>query len=66
MERALAAQMKLLPLRLAFGLGTFPVVVRDAVNMIGIPVGPARKPVTSLTGDAREKLRRTLIQMGVL
>jgi len=66
MELALAAQERLLPLRLAFGLGTFPVVVRDAVNMIGIPVGPARKPVTSLTGDAREKLRRTLIQMGVL
>lgn len=66
MARSLAAQEKLLPLRLAFGLGSFPVVVKDAMNMIGVPAGPARRPLQSLTGVAREKLRDVLEQVGAL
>lgn len=66
LARSLAAQERLLPLRQAFGLGPFPVVVKDAVNMLGIPVGPARAPITSLTGDARDQLRKVLEEMGVL
>jgi 4-hydroxy-tetrahydrodipicolinate synthase len=66
LARALAAQERLLPLRIAFGLGTFPVVVKDAMNMIGVPVGPARRPLTSLTGEARDKLREVLKEMGEL
>ena len=66
LARALAAQEKLLPLRTAFGLGTFPVVVKDAMNMIGVPAGPARRPLRSLTGEARDKLRYVLEQVGAL
>jgi 4-hydroxy-tetrahydrodipicolinate synthase len=66
LERSLAAQERLLPIRLAFGLGPFPVVVKDAVNMIGIPVGNPRKPLTPLADDAREKLRQILIDAGLL
>jgi 4-hydroxy-tetrahydrodipicolinate synthase len=66
LARALAAQEKLLPLRTAFGLGTFPVVVKDAMNLIGVPVGPARRPLRSLTDEARDKLRDVLEQVGVL
>jgi 4-hydroxy-tetrahydrodipicolinate synthase len=66
MGRALAAQEKLLPLRSAFGLGTFPVVVKDAMNMIGVPVGPGRRPLTSLTGEARDKLREVLEEIEAL
>jgi 4-hydroxy-tetrahydrodipicolinate synthase len=66
MARAMAAQEKLLPLRLAFGLGTFPVVVKDAMNMIGVPVGPARRPLTSLTGEAQAKLEQVLKEVGAL
>jgi 4-hydroxy-tetrahydrodipicolinate synthase len=66
MARSLAAQEKLLPLRLAFDLGTFPVVVKDAMNIIGVPVGPARRPLQSLKGEARDKLRDVLEQVGAL
>lgn len=66
LARALAAQEKLLPLRLAFDLGTFPVVVKDAMNMIGAPVGPARRPLTSLKGNAKDKLSEILKQVGAL
>jgi len=66
MAAALAAQERLHPLRLAFSLGTFPVVVKDALNMIGIPVGPPRRPVRPLSGEARETLRAVLHEMGAL
>lgn len=66
LRRSLAAQEKLLPLRLAFDLGTFPVVVKDALNMIGISAGPPRRPLHSLTGDAKDKLREVLREVGDL
>ena len=66
LARALAAQEQLLPLRTAFGLGSFPVVVKDAMNMIGVPAGPARRPLHSLGGDARDKLRDVLKMVGAI
>jgi 4-hydroxy-tetrahydrodipicolinate synthase len=35
-KRSLEAQFRLAPLRLAFDLGTFPVVIKEALNLIGI------------------------------
>ena len=56
-DRATQLQQRLLPLRTAFALGTFPVVVKEAMAMIGLPVGPAAAPVAPLTDDARQQLR---------
>ncbi|HWI62492.1 MAG TPA: 4-hydroxy-tetrahydrodipicolinate synthase [Symbiobacteriaceae bacterium] len=64
--RSLAAQYKLAPLRLAFELGTFPVVVKEALNLIGIDAGEPIAPVLPMAPEAREKLRQVLIGMGVL
>jgi 4-hydroxy-tetrahydrodipicolinate synthase len=44
LKRAREAQFKLLPLRTALSLGTFPIVVKEALRMIGKPAGPAKKP----------------------
>jgi 4-hydroxy-tetrahydrodipicolinate synthase len=66
LARALAAQEKLLPLRTAFGLGSFPVVVKDAMNMIGVPAGPARRPLHSLRGETKDKLIDVLKMVGAL
>ncbi len=60
LDRALDAQHRLAPLRRAFGLGTFPVVVKEALTMIGIPAGPARSPVGSLAPSQREELERVI------
>jgi 4-hydroxy-tetrahydrodipicolinate synthase len=65
-KRALEAQYRLAPLRIAFGLGTFPVVIKEALNMIGIDAGPAVPPVGPMTRENREKLRRVLIDMGLI
>jgi len=34
--------------------------------MLGIPMGPARKPAEPLTDSQRKKLKETLIQVGLL
>jgi len=65
-KRALEAQYRLAPLRIAFGLGTFPVVVKEALTMIGIDAGPAVLPVGPMTPENREKLRKVLADMGLL
>jgi len=57
---ALSLQRRLLPLRIAFGLGTFPVVVKEAMAMLGLPGGPARRPVSPLPLGVREKLGEIL------
>jgi 4-hydroxy-tetrahydrodipicolinate synthase len=63
---ALERQHKLSPLRRAFTLGSFPVVVKDAMELMGLPAGPCRAPITSLTGEAREKLIVILRDLGKL
>jgi len=65
-EQAKKAQADLAPLRLAFNLGSFPVVIKDALELIGIEVGTTRAPVKSLNKDKQEMLRNTLQQMGLL
>lgn len=66
LERARELQQKLLPVRLAFGLGTFPVVVKEAMRMIGQPAGPARDPVGPMSDQARAELSAVLKGAGVL
>lgn len=63
---ALEKQRALSPLRRAFALGSFPVVVKDALTLMGLPAGPARTPITSLTGTPREELVAILRALGKL
>jgi 4-hydroxy-tetrahydrodipicolinate synthase len=64
---ALAYQRKLAALRIAFSLGTFPVVGKEALEIQGrIPNGRARKPVAPLTPEARAQLKRILREIGEL
>lgn len=65
-KRALEAQYRLAPLRIAFGLGTFPVVIKEALKMIGIDAGPAIRPVGPMADSKREELRKVLKEMGLL
>lgn len=65
-KRALEAQYKLAPLRLAFELGTFPVVMKEALKMMGIDAGEPIHPVLPMSDEGRAKLRQVLVGMGVL
>ena len=66
LERARELQFKLLPLRLAFNLGTFPAVVKEAMNILKRPSGPARSPVSSLPEDKRQRLKLILKGIGLI
>lgn len=66
METARATQAGITPLRAAFALGTFPSVIKEALNMIGRDVGPCRRPIGPLSREAREQLRAVLENMDLL
>ncbi|MBX8605905.1 4-hydroxy-tetrahydrodipicolinate synthase [Pseudomonas cichorii] len=59
-EAARAAQEALRPLRDAFALGTMPVVLKTATQLLNVPVGPCRAPVQPLDTAALEKLQGLL------
>ena len=63
---ALEAQFRLAPLRLAFSLGSFPVVIKEALNLLGLEVGEPILPNTPCTEANRAKLREILVGMGAL
>ncbi len=58
-------QKKLAPLRLAFSLGSFPSVIKEAAELRGLPAGPCRRPTGPLLPENREKLKNILQGMGV-
>ena len=66
LKRSLEAQFRLAPLRLAFELGTFPVVIKEALNLIGIDAGMGIAPVGGIKPEAKEELRKILEDMGLM
>ena len=47
-------------------LGTFPVVIKEGLQMMGYDVGPCVRPIAPLTEEARAKLHQVLINIGAL
>ena len=66
LKGSLKAQFTLAPLRIAFTLGTFPAVIKESLIMLGIEAGPCMEPAGPMTDDERAKLRKVLIEMGLL
>ena len=66
LEKAKEAQARLNPVRIAFGLGSFPGVIKEALELMGLPVGPARWPVGPMADDKRELLKGILQELGCL
>ena len=50
----------LAPLRIAWALGSFPVVIKEAMSIVGRDAGLTRPPIAKLTVDARSKLTEVL------
>jgi 4-hydroxy-tetrahydrodipicolinate synthase len=65
-EKAKNYQRKLAPLRMAFTLGSFPVVVKEALNMMNLPGGTCRLPIQPLSKIKRDELRSILEEMDLL
>jgi 4-hydroxy-tetrahydrodipicolinate synthase len=66
MAGALEAQYNLAPLRIAFNIGTFPAVIKESLEMLGIEAGACMPPVGAMSPEERSRLRRVLVEMGLL
>lgn len=55
---SLDAQKRIVPLRRAFSMGTFPQVVKECLRFRNIDVGDARAPVSALASSERKKLEK--------
>jgi len=63
---SLKAQEALAPLRLAFTWGTFPVVIKEALDLLGMEGGPCRAPVGAMTPAQRERLSNLLKELNLI
>jgi len=63
LEQAARLQSLVEPLRQAFSLATFPSVVKEAMNMIGVTAGRCRRPVGPMPEEARSQLAAVLAKL---
>ncbi len=66
LEGAIEAQFKLLPLRNAYNYGTFPVVMKDCMNLMGIEIGNPVKPVEHCNEETLERIKKVLLEMDLI
>lgn len=66
LQGSLDAQYRLAPLRIATGMGTFPEVIKEGLELLGIPVGKCLDPIGRLKPGEREELRQVLVDMKLL
>lgn len=65
-QGSLEAQYELAPLRVAMGLGSWPVVTKDAMNLIGFQAGEPIKPNTSCSEANMLTLKNILTKMNLI
>jgi 4-hydroxy-tetrahydrodipicolinate synthase len=63
---ALNAQKALMPLRDAYGLGTFPVMMKVMLNILGVKAGKPVRPVSYVSKETISDAERILKQMGLV
>jgi len=63
---ALDAQFKLIPLRNTFNYGSFPVVMKDCLNLMGMDIGNPVKPIDHCTAERLEALKEVLLKLNLI
>jgi 4-hydroxy-tetrahydrodipicolinate synthase len=63
---ALEAQFRLLPLRDAYGYGSFPVVMKDCLNLMGLNVGDPIKPIDHCSSERMNDLKKILTDLDLI
>ncbi len=58
------AQYRLAPMRMAYNLGSFPVVTKDYMRLLGFEVGEPIRPNTRCKPENMAKLRKLLDNLG--
>jgi 4-hydroxy-tetrahydrodipicolinate synthase len=63
---SLEDQYKLVPLRMAFTLGSFPTVIKESLELLGIEAGPCAAPTGPMTAEEREQLKKILKEIKLI
>lgn len=63
---ALDAQKKLMPLRDAYGMGTFPVMMKAMLNILGVKAGKPIRPVSYVDDATVRRAEEVLKKTGLL
>ena len=63
---AMAAQYKLIPLRDSYNFGSFPVVMKDCLNLMGMNVGDPVKPIDHCSKERLEMLKKVLSDLNLI
>lgn len=66
MEAARKAQFDLFPLRMSYDLGSFPVIIKDGLKLLGMDAGTTLAPIESLDDQGREELKSILKDINVI
>jgi len=64
LQGALEAQFRLAPLRMAYNLGSFPVVTKDYMKLLGFDVGEPIRPNLSCSEGNMARLQKILSDLG--
>lgn len=64
-QASLEAQFKLAPLRIAFQLGSFPVIIKEGLKLRGIDVGNTLRPIEPISPEAREELKQIIKKIDI-
>jgi len=65
LDAARNAQSDLLPVIEAIGVGRFPAGLKQAMSIIGMPVGEVKHPLEQLNDSQRERIATLLAEAGV-
>jgi 4-hydroxy-tetrahydrodipicolinate synthase len=66
LKGSLDCQYALAPLRLSFNLGSFPVVIKEALTLQGIDMGTCISPIAPLDEAKRAQLKKILQDLNLL
>lgn len=63
---ALEAQYRLVPLRDTYSYGSFPVVMKECLNLMGVEVGDPVKPIEHCTKERLEDIKQVLSDLKLI
>ena len=63
---AMEAQNRLIPLRDTYNYGSFPVVMKDCLNLMGLNIGDPVKPIDHCTEEKLDELKKVLENLNLL
>lgn len=63
---ALAAQNKIIPLRDTYSYGSFPVVMKDCLNLMGMEIGDPVKPIEHCNNERLGAVKKVLLDLDLI